>query len=430
MSHSYGDIFPPRVSIFSDDSIGAYSEEDESDQCPRCAAFINRLHKLNINMSSALNIDNIGEDKADRILNIVEEHLAQDVIKSQASLSAICCDENYIQEGSQGSIKLDKNNEDLIKIFKKASDSISENKIYIILDQGLTKLSIENVYFPTMKEHVYRPNKSSFIRMDYIKGSTLMDYVKKNGPLDDKSLIKMSSKLFTIIYILYKLKITHGDIKPDNIILKDNNVCDPYLIDFGSAEIHNGNTYLGNPTGSLLFKSPENYSADDNIDRHKSDMWSLGYNIIFAAYGYNNTIGSINLDQSYRATCPPRLLFLKNKKVSPFINLVCENLTTALIKHRYTIKKVYKENSVFLDIENFEWGTVREIMSKKTGRSSSIEFAQESICDQGAPNLPIFNNLSKLTSSTSTRTSGNSSSLNLNISKNSNDIENISLPKL
>jgi serine/threonine protein kinase len=378
-------------------------------------------------MTSDLTIDRIGEDKADLILRLVEEHLAQDVIKSEISLSNICADDHYLYKGSQGHIKIDRNNNDIIKVFKNAGDSITENKIYIILDKGLSKLNVKNIYFPKVKKHVYRPNKSSFIQMNRIEGDTLMDYIKINGPLSNNNLIKMSSKLFTIIYILYKLKITHGDIKPDNIILKDNNPCDPYLIDFGTAEIHSGNDCRGNPTGSLSFKSPENYTANSNVDRHKSDMWSLGYNIIFAAYGYTDTIGSIKNEQSYRMKCPERLLFLKDKKKSRFVNLVCEHLTIESIKYRYGIKKVYKENSAFLDIENFEWETVKDIISKKNGISSSSNYEPEDVeCNE----LPFFRNLSKLTLSSSARTSGDGSSLNLNISRNSGKERQLSLPIL
>jgi len=97
-----------------------------------------------------------------------------------------------------------------------------------------TLRSLKKKYFP--KEYYFRnTNKQSYVVMEYINGSRL-DQLIETGKLYKKDKIfkkNIYNGIFIILKTLHRLKIVHRDIRPQNIIIKDNGT--PILIDFQFA---------------------------------------------------------------------------------------------------------------------------------------------------------------------------------------------------
>ncbi|NEN91801.1 MAG: serine/threonine protein kinase, partial [Okeania sp. SIO3H1] len=67
---------------------------------------------------------------------------------------------------------------------------------------------------------------------ELIEGSTLEDFVAE-GVMNVFDAVRFTLKLLDIIEYCHQRDIVHRDIKPDNIIIRNNDITTPVLIDFG-----------------------------------------------------------------------------------------------------------------------------------------------------------------------------------------------------
>ena len=94
--------------------------------------------------------------------------------------------------------------------------------------------SIKKKYFP--KAYYFRKTKKqNFVVMEYINGSRLDQLIETGKLYRERKIFKENiyNGIFIILKTLHKLKIVHRDIRPQNIIIKDNGT--PILIDFQFA---------------------------------------------------------------------------------------------------------------------------------------------------------------------------------------------------
>ncbi|WP_083326310.1 protein kinase domain-containing protein [Hymenobacter coccineus] len=82
-------------------------------------------------------------------------------------------------------------------------------------------------------------NYKLFIATELIPGSNLSYELFKNESLAAK--INLTKKLSEIVKYFHSAGIVHRDIKPDNIILKNNSIEDQFIIDFGLSFNFNEN---------------------------------------------------------------------------------------------------------------------------------------------------------------------------------------------
>ena len=108
-----------------------------------------------------------------------------------------------------------------------------------------------------------------------MKGMTLLDYVKKNGPLKEEEARIVMRILLETIGECHKRHILHRDIKLENVMFRtsENRLKDVVLLGFGYslfAPEDLAESYAGTPE----YLSPEilNHSSYSS----KADMWSLG----------------------------------------------------------------------------------------------------------------------------------------------------------
>ena len=117
----------------------------------------------------------------------------------------------------------------------------------------------------------------------------LQNYInfKRNAPLSIKEIKTVLTQLNNTFKIMYKEKLIHRDLKPNNILISLNNLDNNSikLSDYGATrELCNSMTLTGTP----LIMAPE--VLEDGKDLSKSDLWSLGiliYYMYFREYPYN-----------------------------------------------------------------------------------------------------------------------------------------------
>lgn len=126
---------------------------------------------------------------------------------------------------------------------------------------------------------VYRfweKNKTAYMAMRYYDGETLKDIVKNRPELITEVWLKFIFKqILEALDTLYKAKILHRDVSPDNIIVQKNG--DAVLLDFGSAR-----QIIGDMTQGLTvilkpgYAPVEQYSDDEDLQQGPwTDIYAL-----------------------------------------------------------------------------------------------------------------------------------------------------------
>lgn len=113
----------------------------------------------------------------------------------------------------------------------------------------------------------------AYMAMEFLKGKDLSQYCSKNKLLRPKQVLKVVLSVAEALNYAHHNGVVHRDIKPDNIILLENNRVK--VADFGIARIMTASkTQTGVILGTPNYMSPEQISGA-KVDG-RSDLFSLG----------------------------------------------------------------------------------------------------------------------------------------------------------
>lgn len=133
---------------------------------------------------------------------------------------------------------------------------------------SLSQSNIVGVYDVGEDDGIY------YIVMEYVKGTTLKEYIKKNGPLDYRQALNIAAQIATALDHAHKNGVIHRDIKSHNILLTED--MSVKVTDFGIARAATSGTMTntGKVIGSVYYFSPE--QARGGFTDHRTDIYSLG----------------------------------------------------------------------------------------------------------------------------------------------------------
>lgn len=134
-----------------------------------------------------------------------------------------------------------------------------------------------------------------YIVMELIEGMNIEEYVTINGPIPWEEAAKYMITLLNTLQDVHRHGIIHRDIKPGNIMIRNNGgIC---LLDFGVAKeltpAGNGGTEYGTVIGTNGYMSPEQ-AEGMSIDQ-RSDIYALGCVLFYMITGRHafNTMKSV-----------------------------------------------------------------------------------------------------------------------------------------
>lgn len=154
----------------------------------------------------------------------------------------------------------------IAKVINKAS----YDNGHIIKEASLIK-NLKHPHIPIVYD-IYEDDISICIIEEYISGKSLRKFVYESEKLSVNQICDIGIKLCNILEYLHNYcgGIIHGDIKPDNIIIDDNN--NVKLIDFGNSLYS-----CEKPEQSMIspvFAAPEQYQ--DRCATVSMDIYSVG----------------------------------------------------------------------------------------------------------------------------------------------------------
>jgi eukaryotic-like serine/threonine-protein kinase len=181
-------------------------------------------------------------------------------------------------QGAMGTVYLGMdpkiNREVAIKTLKYAdvdADKLAEVKTRFFLEaEAAGKLSHTKIVtiFDVGEEY-----DMAYMAMEFLKGKDLSQYCSKNKLLRPKQVLKVVLSVAQALDYAHRNGVVHRDIKPDNIILLENNSVK--VADFGIARVMSASkTQTGVILGTPNYMSPEQV-AGTKVDG-RSDLFSLG----------------------------------------------------------------------------------------------------------------------------------------------------------
>lgn len=143
---------------------------------------------------------------------------------------------------------------------------------------------------------IIEANGTAYYVMEYLSGKSLWDYIRERGQLSEEETHALMLPIVDASAYLHASDMTHLDIKPQNIMLTDENgALKPVLIDFGMSKHYSPD---GNPTSTINtracsdgFSPIEQYSGITTFSP-AADVYALGATILTCLTGRIPTVST------------------------------------------------------------------------------------------------------------------------------------------
>lgn len=212
----------------------------------------------------------------------------------------------------------------------------SSRKDFISEANRLRKVGIKHDSIVKVNE-VFEANNTAYYVMEYLDGESLRKYVKRRRTLSEDEMLAIMTPIVNAVNYLHHNRMTHLDIKPDNImIVHDNNGhIRPVLIDFGLSKHYDKE---GKPTSTINvlgcsdgYAPIEQYAGITTFSP-TADIYSLGATMWFCLMGIDPKKSTEVLDGNLSESLP--------ENISKEVRMTIEQATCSSRFDR-KIEKVY-----------------------------------------------------------------------------------------
>jgi thiamine kinase-like enzyme len=183
-----------------------------------------------------------------------------------------------IGEGNFGKVYLGQHNITEQRVAIKVLDKL-ETSEKEIADQEVIRTEIEILKFCSHRNILkyidhYEDYKNIYLIEEYLHKGSLETYLSK-GAIHENKCRDIMKQIGEGLKYLHEHGVVHCDLKPQNILLTDDNGSVCYkIIDFGLSKILGKGEKYYKVLGTVYFIAPEVYMKCGFT--HKADIWSLG----------------------------------------------------------------------------------------------------------------------------------------------------------
>ncbi len=247
------------------------------------------------------------------------------------------------------------------------------------------ELDIEGIVKPL---ELRRHGNGYALILEDVNGLSLRDILKK-GKLSPLAFFKIAIPLSETLGQIHQQGIIHKDIKPANIIVKENGKV--YITDFGLSTRLNREKARYSATsameGTLTYIAPEQTGRMNRSTDNRSDLYSLGitfYEMLTGAPPFRAE-DAMDLIHSHIAKTPPSP-FETNKQISKQLSDIVMKLISKAAEDRYQsalglasdLQRCYQNFKSNANISDFQLGLDDssgrlQIPQKLYGRSAEID---------------------------------------------------------
>ena len=112
-----------------------------------------------------------------------------------------------------------------------------------------------------------------YVEMRMIDGTSLRSMLTNFGPLTPARAVAIVHQIAAALDAAHANGVTHRDVKPENILITDDDFA--YLVDFGIARASTdpGLTQIGTAVGTYNYMAPERFTGDEVT--YRSDIYAL-----------------------------------------------------------------------------------------------------------------------------------------------------------
>ena len=231
----------------------------------------------------------------------------------------------------------------------------------------------------------FEENNTAYYVMDYIKGESLSDKIKRQGSLSLDAALKYITEIGNALEYIHSKHINHLDLKPANVMVRESDNL-PILIDFGLSKQYDsdGNQTSTTPTGISHGFAPLEQYNDGGVKEFspQTDIYSLSATLYYLLTGVipPHATSLIENGIEFPSDFPVSLKQVvsvgmasarKNRysSVGNFINaLECEDESTEYIDSTAAQTPIYR----IKDTKDNNIGSPKSAPNKSTPKKSSM----------------------------------------------------------
>ncbi len=287
----------------------------------------------------------------ENIIDTVERALVhkktkeKDIVQKEERLEeSILPDYKFVRTigaGAMGFVSLMENrnnpaDQKALKILKdeEMEDMSQDKKIARFLRESEIMKDIDNLNVVKIYKSCIYKEKTSYILMEYVDGSSLKNFINKNN-LDLKEKILIIKKIAIALDVVHRKGVLHRDLKPDNIVLTKE--LEPKLLDFGIARVANSDLTMNYEIlGSPAYLPPEAFEVSSSKLNEQGDIFSLGVLSYELLTGQKPFLGDTivlltNEIQNSKPIHPSKI----NKEVTERMSMILAKMLEKKLEDRY-----------------------------------------------------------------------------------------------